>query len=1237
MSDLQQLIKDFFTANEPFFSGLGNFLVVLGILVGVLGTVLGWWKRFLQWVRARTHKVTAKSTDFPFEVMEDSQQLLARLLPDLGQQTLLDREIGYIKGRAPDLDEKFSKNGRVLIRGTSKAGKTREMAELINRQWRRGASVLVLRRGARLDPPYVDPESITSRSLVLVIDDVDQYCGADRQLAVQEDTDRPQHLDPFPSRLKRAIEFFEQVGGASSEVAVVATVRKEAIFWNAIGFDPAAPKPPWNDFVICDLDDLPRMTAEVLIEQLAALTRIAMTKEAKEKMARINGGTFLPVIWQFRDWQAEGKTVIEEAEVADFEGTLSKMWEKRYRNAVEVDATNRFIYGALDIIRRMDLIPNRVLVAELATRLRGTTSARLSRVVRLQTRRSYEQLRGVALRSTILRNLADRSPWLTRWFARLESSSTGEFISRLLYYQAPKQDAGGGKRIKRALQQLAETEFPTQEDLIIPYDGQVDGRGEEWLSSEVATSLLAERASDDRHLVYTLISVADTLIEDSNREAALRLLNRAVEIAPNYAFARRERAWLYRLEKQYDRALSDIDKWQELDPTDYLVHAHRSLVFKDREEYDQAHLTIDRAIEMNPAQAGLYARKANIFLAEDRYERAHELLDKSIALNPKRFWTYGDKSIAFRLEEKLEDSLVWVDKGLSLKADNSWLLGLRGITLRQMERYDEALVAFDQGITLAPKADWIYVHKGITLREMGQNEAALEWIDKGIAIDPKDSWSHRERGDTLRQMERYEEALAAFDAAATLEPKAGWPLAHRGVTLREMQRYDEALAVFDQGITLDPKADWIYVHKGITLREMGQNEAALEWIDKGLEIDPKDSWSHQQRAYTLRAMERHEDALAAFATAATLEPKAAWLLAERGITLRQMERYEDALAAFDQGITLDPKADWIYIHKGITLREMEQNEAALEWIDKGIAIDPKDSWSHRQRSATLRQMQRYEEALAASDAAAKLEPEAGGPLADKGRTLRQMERYDEALTAFDQGISLAPMADWIYVEKGITLREMGQNEAALEWIDKGIAIDPKDSWSHHQKGITLRQMERYEEALAAFDKAAGLEPKAAWPLGHKGITLRELGRYDEALACLDSAVELMSEEAWFLYQRGIVHQLLSLPANAQDDVLNAIRFEEQALEKSPESPVLQFNIALYHLALLDDQRSEAIYRQVLDRQPSRSQLKDAVEDIDSFQRSFPEHEHAKVVRNMLDRRLADLESTGETLVGETVG
>ena len=127
-----QEVVNFFKDNAVLFASLAA-------AVAVATAVIKGWSHIMQWVARLTRKRTGKPvTAFPFIVITSPEQLRVELWPNVQHQVLPHRDIEYIPGRATGLDQIFDRHERVIIRGTSQAGKREKWPSSLPATGRKG-------------------------------------------------------------------------------------------------------------------------------------------------------------------------------------------------------------------------------------------------------------------------------------------------------------------------------------------------------------------------------------------------------------------------------------------------------------------------------------------------------------------------------------------------------------------------------------------------------------------------------------------------------------------------------------------------------------------------------------------------------------------------------------------------------------------------------------------------------------------------------------------------------------------------------------------------------------------------------------------------------------------------------------------------------------------------------------------------------------------------------------------
>jgi hypothetical protein len=288
---------------------------------------------------------------FPFDVIHSFDELLDHIFPDPEEPVLPDRSIPYIPRIASELDVAFRQRGRVLIRGRSKTGKSREATESLRRWWHTGPTVLLAKNNVHLYPPYHIPDNLPVRNLVLFFDDIDRYCG---------DADAVE-------RLGQTIAFFANLCHEPGELRVIATARQEPEFWSKLGYQETVH--PWAEFTLLTVPALSPDSTRQLINHLAQLGGVDIEPGAAEEMSIKNDGTFLNIALSFRSWIRQGLKHIGPEQVAAFEGELANTWKSRYERLVQKTPLVGPIYAAVNLLQKLNVPLRPALITEIATEM----------------------------------------------------------------------------------------------------------------------------------------------------------------------------------------------------------------------------------------------------------------------------------------------------------------------------------------------------------------------------------------------------------------------------------------------------------------------------------------------------------------------------------------------------------------------------------------------------------------------------------------------------------------------------------------------------------------------------------------------------------------------------------------------------------------------------------------------------------------------------------------------------
>jgi adenylate cyclase len=187
-------------------------------------------------------------------------------------------------------------------------------------------------------------------------------------------------------------------------------------------------------------------------------------------------------------------------------------------------------------------------------------------------------------------------------------------------------------------------------------------------SSQRQAHALAERAAElsgDDPLILTVLGAVHTIIR--NHGTARVLLERAVGLDPNSAWAWQRLGWLETYTERPDRALDDFQRalrLSPLDPMNFNVNAGMGAAKEVAQQYDEAVSCYRRALEERPHANWIYRQLASALVDAGRTEEARQAYSTLIA-------SYPELTV-----EKVKRAMVFSDRMLDRIAMNLRALGL---------------------------------------------------------------------------------------------------------------------------------------------------------------------------------------------------------------------------------------------------------------------------------------------------------------------------------------------------------------------------------------------------------------------------------------------------------------------------------------------------------------------------------------------------------------------------------
>lgn len=662
------------------------------------------------------------------------------------------------------------------------------------------------------------------------------------------------------------------------------------------------------------------------------------------------------------------------------------------------------------------------------------------------------------------------------------------------------------------------------------------------------TSLLWGQVSDEaaayRQLAVRLTHQAAKADSAGNAGEALKLLQQAVAIDPQYAVA----------------------------------FAKTGDIYYQQENYTQARAFLDTAIALEPSQP-LYLQRAETFIKLGNAEAARR--DLSLA----GIETGTDNAGAFSVQSALANQYYE-----------------QGMTLLSQKKTDEAFDSFNEAILLNPNFAEAYIQKGLIFYDNADYTAAINNFSRAQQLQPKsgaalyvvkaylatsqtskateqyravdttsfDKEAHRLYQDVSALLAQHyvdqanqkvtggqvDEALSLLQQAVDVDPSSGEAYGYLGAVYFNKKNYEAAIAAYDRAIELTPRRQY-YLNRGAARTELGDLEGAFADMSIARKLSEEGG---QPTKETFRP-ETAEEAPAATETEMVEIPTTATETEPAPKSTEPAQDYYYWIDRADQAFRANEKANAREYYRMAQQADPSKRypEAQIALLDSETKPAPvPESKSYDQlvsRADYYYSIKAYKNAKDLYAQALELASEKKYP-ALKIEEIDQLYLNDsipadisdnddpesldiDALPGQkNSGAGHSDSSTALYNE-GLRRYYDSDLAGALEKFREAIARDSSFVDAYFNSGFIKLNQADFEEAIADFDIVLSLQPNdKAW--FYKGRALMGLGKFPEAAVQYTLAIAQNPQFFYAYNNRGNVLFQMEHYQEAVDDFTAAI-------------------------------------------------------------------------------------------------
>jgi tetratricopeptide (TPR) repeat protein len=274
------------------------------------------------------------------------------------------------------------------------------------------------------------------------------------------------------------------------------------------------------------------------------------------------------------------------------------------------------------------------------------------------------------------------------------------------------------------------------------------------------------------------------------------LLGQTSQVAQDYLI----RSQSYFQKGEIELALKEIDKALELNPNYVDAFFLRAIINNKRKDMEGVLADYNKIIELAPTTSRIevvYTNRSSIYLHKGEIDKALHDLDKAVSINPKVAEIYIARAVARLQKRELDGALADYEKSIELNPTISAAFLGRAYFRYQKGDFDRALADYNKAIELRPNYGDLYVSRGIVHGLKNDFTAAVADIKKGAALNPK-SISDESRGN-------FNSSFKELNQFISKNPKIAQAYILRGILRKFQVKEKEAESDFNEGLKLAPE------------------------------------------------------------------------------------------------------------------------------------------------------------------------------------------------------------------------------------------------------------------------------------------------------------------------------------------------------------------------------------------------------------------------------------------------
>lgn len=602
----------------------------------------------------------------------------------------------------------------------------------------------------------------------------------------------------------------------------------------------------------------------------------------------------------------------------------------------------------------------------------------------------------------------------------------------------------------------------------------------------------------------------------------------AAKLAPNDEYAIALLASLYRQNSRADDAIQVVTAGIDRVPESVDLRVVLADLLMAQKKTTEAEAQLKRVVELQPDDVSHRYRLARFYVLSKNVPAAEQVMRDAIQAQPDSVEPKVALADLLASSGEAAKAETELKKFAAEEKDSAGMQLALARFYESQRKTDDAQRVYGEVIKAQDtRPDGLTARNRLAALLLAKQDVkgATALVEEVLAENPRDNDALTLRGNMA--LSRGDAPAAIADLRSVLRDQPNSAPVQRALARAHLQNNEPALAeeTLRSAVQTSPNDKTLRSELAQLLTQSGRPEQARPVLEQLVKDSPNDVPAMEA---LFRVQASLKDLSAARATAEGIKqarpdlPLGSYL---EGAVDEAEKKYDAAIAAYERALEIQPSAGeplTALVRVDATRKQVPQ---ALARLDKVIAKHPDNAIAHNL----------------------------------KGELLTSRGELDKAATSFNEAIAKAPK--WWMPYRGLALSNLAgkRNEEAVKALEDGLAKTGAAALGTDLAALYER-LNRPDDAIRVYETMIGREPESVAVANNLAMLLvsyrtdsNSLQRAGELAGKLDKVSEpsILNTRGWVKFKRG--------------EFQESVVLLQQAVEKSPESPLMRYHLGMAQL------------------------------------------------------------------------